>query len=239
MAIISVHNLHVTLNRHHILDGLSFDIEKGDIAAIIGPNGSGKTTLLKTILGLVPYQGEIQILGKLPRELAEIASNIGYVPQRLEFDRSMPITVEELLRIHFSAGNFLPKDTLALIGVDTLLHRLLGALSGGEFQRVLLSLALLNDPEILFLDEPVASIDIEGAAEIYTLLETLTKEKGITVLLVSHDVDIVYRYANKVLCVNHQLLCKGAPHEALTKEVIERLYGGNQALYVHKEKRYV
>ncbi len=223
MPIISVKNLHVTLNKHHILDGLSFDIEKGDVAAIIGPNGSGKTTLLKAILGLVPYEGEIRIFEKSPRELAEIASRIGYVPQRLEFDRTMPVTVEELLRVHLSGTHALPQHTLALIGVDTLLRKSLGSLSGGEFQRVLLGLALLNEPEILFLDEPVASIDIEGAAEVYQLIVNLRKEKDITVVLVSHDVDVVYRYANTVLCVNHVLLCKGAPEKTLTEDVIEKL----------------
>ena len=191
------------------------------------------------MLGLVPYQGEIQILGRAPWELAEIASKIGYVPQRLEFDRTMPVIVEELLKAHLSAKNSLPKDTLALIGVKALLSQSLGSLSGGEFQRVLLGLAMLNEPEILFLDEPAASIDIEGAAEVYKLMETLRKEKAITTVLVSHDVDVVYRYANSVLCVNHKLLCKGIPEKALTKEVIEKLYGGNQAVYAHKEKRNV
>lgn len=240
MKAISARNLHVTLGDHHILDGLSFDVDKGDIVAIIGPNGSGKTTLLKAALGLVPYQGELLVLGKKPRELTDIVSKIGYVPQRLDFDRTMPVIVEELLQIHLSAGRALPKNTLELTGVDALLSKGIGSLSGGEFQRVLLALALLNEPELLFLDEPVASIDIEGAAEIYQLIAKIRKEKEITVILVSHDVDVVYSHATTVLCINHQLLCRGAPHEALTHETLKKLYGGeHHALYEHKEKRHV
>ena len=238
MTIIAVRDLNITLNNHHILNGLSFDIEKGDIAAIIGPNGSGKTTLIKAMLGLISYQGEIKIMDKSPRELSAIASKVGYVPQRLDFDRTMPVTVEELLKIHLATTNSLPQDILTLMGVNTLLSKSLGSLSGGEFQRVLLGLALLNRPELLFLDEPVASIDMEGAIEVYQLIAKLKKEKEITVVLVSHDVDVVYRYANTVLCVNHKLLCQGVPEKALTEEVMEKLYGSHQALYEHKEKRH-
>ena len=115
-------------------------------------------------------------------------------------------------------------------------------LSGGEFQRVLLALALLNNPEVLFLDEPAASVDIEGAGELYVLLQRLQKEKKITIVLVSHDVDVVYRYATEVLCINHRIICKGTPQDALTPETMEKLYGGQQSLYAHrghKEKQHV
>lgn len=238
MSIISARDVNVILNAHHILEGITFDIEPGEIAAIIGPNGSGKTTLLKTLLGLVPYEGEITIAGSSPARLHTVASKIGYVPQRLEFDRTMPITVHELFAIHLRKGARIPTQTLKVVGVDRLLERKLGVLSGGEFQRVLLALALLNDPEILFLDEPAASVDIEGAAEIYQLITTLRKERLLTILIVSHDVDVVFRYADKVLCVNHRLLCKGAPQDALTAKVMEELYGKLQTPYHHKEQRH-
>ncbi len=238
MPIISARNVDVTLNNHHVLEHITFDIEPGEIVAIIGPNGSGKTTLLKALLGLVPYVGEITIAGYSPARLRAVSSKIGYVPQRLEFDRTMPITVRELFAIHLRKGARIPIQTLEVVGVDRLLERNLGVLSGGEFQRVLLALALLNDPEILFLDEPAASVDIEGAAEIYQLITTLRKERLLTILMVSHDVDVVFRYADKVLCVNHRLLCKGAPQDALTAKVMEELYGGYQTPYHHNEKRH-
>jgi zinc transport system ATP-binding protein len=239
MAVLSVKNLHVTLNEHHILDDVSFEVEKGQIAAVIGPNGSGKTTLLKAILGLIPYSGAISILGADPAAIQKISGKIGYVPQRLEFDRTMPVTVEELLSIHASKKNIgRIHEALSLAHAEQLLKKPVRILSGGEFQRVLLTLALLNDPEVLFLDEPVASIDIEGSSEIYALLQELKDKKKLTIILVSHDVDIVFHYATTVLCINHQLLCRGVPHEALTPETLKKLYGGQHALYAHKEKRH-
>ncbi len=239
MAILSVKNLNVTLNGHHILDDVTFEIERGEIVAVIGPNGSGKTTLLKAILGLIPSSGVISLFGTAPALIQKVGGKIGYVPQRLEFDRTMPVTVEELLLIHAAPGNEPQKirEALSLAEAQHLLKKRLGVLSGGEFQRVLLALALLNDPEVLFLDEPVASIDIEGSNEIYALLRELREKKQITVILVSHDVDVVYHYATRVLCINHQLLCQGVPHETLTPETLEKLYGGQHALYAHKEKQ--
>lgn len=232
--IISVKNLNVALGSHHILQDISFEITKGEIVAIVGPNGSGKTTLLKTLLGFIPYQGEISVLGQPPRSLSRVASQIGYVPQHLEFDRTIPITVSELLAVHATKNGVSAKDTLAGVGAENLLHRPLGVLSGGEFQRVLLALALLNQPEIIFLDEPAASVDVEGAGEIYELIEDLQKKKGLTIVIVSHDIDVVFHYANNVLCLNHRLVCQGAPKKALTKEALEELYGPHGAVYTHK-----
>lgn len=237
MNILSVKNLNVILNKHHILKDITFDIKKGEIAAIIGPNGSGKTTLLKAILGFIPYSGEISLLGAAPSSIQKISGKIGYVPQRLEFDRAMPMSVSELLLIHsLRAEEENIRRVLSLANAEHLLKSSLGVLSGGEFQRVLLALALLNKPEILFLDEPVASIDIEGSGEIYALLKELHEKEKITVVLVSHDVDVVYHYATTVFCVNHQLVCQGSPREALTTETLEELYG-HHTLYAHEEKR--
>ncbi|MCI0532678.1 metal ABC transporter ATP-binding protein [bacterium] len=246
MSVLSVENLHVTLNGHNVLKGVSFEIGKGEIAAIIGPNGSGKTTLLKAALGLIPYSGNISLLGMPPSSIKKISGKIGYVPQRLDFDRTMPVTVSELLSIHNKSHETeesrgktdIMNRTLSLARTEHLLKKRLGVLSGGEFQRVLLSLALLNRPEVLFLDEPVASVDIEGAGEMYALLKELREREGITVVLVSHDVDIVFRYATTVLCINHELICHGAPHAAMTRENLEKLYGREYDLYAHKEKRH-
>lgn len=235
MSIISVKNLNVVLNNHHILKDISFDIDKGEIVAIVGPNGSGKTTLLRALLGFLPYRGEIVIAGEPPKSLITISSRIGYVPQHLEFDRTIPVTVEELLAIHqLKKSRGAIAQALAAVGAEKLLGKRLGVLSGGEFQRVLLALALINQPEILFLDEPVAGVDVEGAGEIYELIKSLQKKQALTILLVSHDIDVVFRYAGKVLCINHALICQGVPREALTKETLEGLYGGERALYVHK-----
>lgn len=237
---ISVKNITVVLNHHRVLADISFDVEHGAMVAIVGPNGSGKTTLLKAMLGLLPYKGDIRMLGAAPAALSRVARRIGYVPQRLDFDRTMPVTVEELLGAHLidrTRTNAIPK-ALAAVQADDLRHRMLGALSGGEFQRVLLALALLNEPEILFLDEPAAGVDVEGMTEFYGFLQDLRAKKDMTIVMVSHDMDVVFRHATEVLCVNHSLICQGAPHAALTAETMSRLYGMEQTLYPHKEKRH-
>ena len=240
MSIISVQHLNVVLNGHHVLQDISFEIEKGNIIAIVGPNGSGKTTLLKALLGLIPYRGKVLVMDHPPHLLRNISSNIGYVPQRLDFDRTIPVTVRELLAIHSDRQEEAAmRETLALVGAEHLLDKRLGILSGGQFQRVLIALALLNGPEILFLDEPAASIDVEGVGEFYELIRILKEEKHLTILLVSHDIDVVFGFTDSVLCINHQLLCSGVPHEALTKETLEKLYGRAHTLYAHKEKQHV
>lgn len=237
-SVISAQNVGVVLNGHRVLSDVSFDIAKGTVAAIVGPNGSGKTTLMKAMLGLVSFQGDISILGARPDTLAPVASHIGYVPQHLDFDRTMPVTVEELLGFHLTphTKSTAIAEALDAVHATELRDRMIGVLSGGEFQRVLLALALLNHPELLFLDEPAAGVDIEGAAEFYALIRELRAERRMTVIMVSHDIDVVFRHADTVLCINHALVCQGAPRDALTADTLSRLYGAEHDVYLHKEK---
>jgi len=241
MPIISVKNLNVSLNSHRILESISFDINQGEITAIIGPNGSGKTTLLKALLGLTPYTGDIKIFNSTPRKLHEIAHKIGYVPQRLEFDRTIPMTIKELFSLHLLKGQTEDSilKTLDLIRARHLIDKRVGILSGGEFQRIILALALLNDPELLLLDEPSSNVDAEGVMEFYSLIKELRAKKNLTILLVSHDIDVVYKYATSVLCVSHKLLCHASPSEALTTETLERLYGKHQKFFAHENNGHV
>ncbi|OGZ97333.1 MAG: hypothetical protein A3J10_00405 [Candidatus Sungbacteria bacterium RIFCSPLOWO2_02_FULL_54_10] len=237
---ISVKNLNVVLNGHRVLADVSFDVSAGSIAAIVGPNGSGKTTLMKAMLGLIPYQGESAVLGVPSAALNQrVAARIGYVPQRLDFDRTMPVTVAELLDVHLldRSRKNAAHEALSAVDARDLLPKMIGVLSGGEFQRVLLALALLNKPDILFLDEPAAGVDIEGAAEFYARLQDLRAQRHITIVMVSHDMDVVFRHATTVLCINHVLVCQGAPSDALTPDTMHALYGPEHALYPHKEKR--
>ncbi len=234
MNTISTNNLTVKYNDHKVLDDITFDVKKGDVVTIVGPNGSGKSTLLKTLLGFIPYHGSAQILGTSPKTINKISDKIGYVPQVLNFDRTMPITVRELLNIYrtnHQSTHF--KDTLHMFSVDSLLDKQLGVLSGGQFQRVLLALSLQNHPEILFLDEPTAGIDVEGAGEVYELIAELRKSDVITILMVSHDMDVVYKYSDQVLCLNHKLICQGVPAQTITPEILEQLYGKHQAGFKH------
>lgn len=232
MPIISVHDLTVTIQEHTILDHLTFDIAAGEITAIIGPNGAGKTTLLKTLLGLLPYQGTIRILDTSPQ--TQRAVGIAYVPQFLEFDRTVPLTVTELLSIYAVEPSTIA-PSLEAVGAEKLLKKRIGSLSGGEFQRVLIALSLLNDPKILFLDEPVSGVDSEGAIEVYDLITQLNRERQMTIVLVSHDLDVVFRHANQVICINKHLLCHGIPRETLTPEQLAALYGSKQTFYFHEQ----
>jgi len=224
MSFLKVHDLSVRYGEQKVLDKISFSVEKGEIVAVIGPNGSGKTTLVGALIGLVPHVGEV-IWTDRP--------TIGYVPQNIDFDRSFPLTVEELMLLRLPNHRFWRHDegahetvTHALkdVGASRLIEKPIGVLSGGELQRVLIASALLPNPSLLVLDEPSSGIDIEGEETIYGLIHRIAEERGMTVILVSHDLDIVFRYASKVVCVNRRLVCTGVPNEVLTPETLARAY---------------
>ncbi len=231
MNVASVKNLTVKYGHHLILDNLSFTILEKSITAIIGPNGSGKTTLLKAMLDLIPFQGTVRILGT---SLRQARSDIGYVPQRFSFDTSFPITVTEYLTLAQKKKNQSAIDTqLEEVDMRDRSQQLLGELSGGQLQRVLVAKALLNQPRILFLDEPAAGIDIGGERNFYELIQHLNQTHGVTILVVSHEIDIVYKYATQVLCLNKRMLCMGKPREILTSDTLRQLYGQEASLYQH------
>ncbi|MCK5504678.1 MAG: metal ABC transporter ATP-binding protein [Thermodesulfovibrionia bacterium] len=244
MTALSVENLCVKAGNSHLIENVSFRIEEGKIVAIIGPNGAGKTTLIKAVLGLIPYEtGSVLLFGH-PFKHNNSHIRVGYVPQRLEFDRTFPLTVSELLRFTtppFYSFPFHRKrrekeyigKQLEIVGAHDLKNRNIGSLSGGELQRVMVAKAIVNDPQILFLDEPASGVDIEGQERFYDLIRRLNKEKGLTVILISHDLNIVYRFADNVLCLNRRLVCSGRPAEALTDEVIKSVYGEMMGGYIH------
>jgi len=232
--ILSAKNLSVTIGGRTLVKGVTFDLHEGDILALIGPNGAGKTTILKALLGILPSEGEIKWQKKI---------SIGYVPQRFTFDANFPLTVQELLSFRVKGARFWfrPKKTCTIIsnilqtvGAEKLMKRRIGKLSAGELQRVLLAYALVDNPQILFLDEPVAGVDIEGEENFYNLITRLNKEKNITIILVSHDLNIVYKYAREVICVDKKMLCFGAPHKALTAEVLKEAFGRDVTSFKHK-----
>ena len=243
MKALSVENLCVKINNIHLIENITFSIEEGSIVAIIGPNGAGKTTLVKAILGLIHSIGSISIFG-IPFSGKKSHINIGYVPQRLEFDRTFPLTVSELLSFTIPpifSFPFIKKRQektyiyrlLETVGAQDLADRGIGSLSGGELQRVMIAKAIVNEPKILFLDEPASGVDIEGQERFYDLIMRLNKEKGLTVILISHDLNIVYRFADNVLCINRKLICSGKPAEMLTDEVIKGVYGEMMGAYIH------
>lgn len=228
----------VRYSEHTVVDNVSFSICQGEIAAIVGPNGSGKTTLMKALLGLTPSRGEIMILGQ---HFHNTRHRVGYVPQRFTFDRDFPITVEEFLRLakRNQCSNSRIGTVVKEVGLTPLvLRKRLGNLSGGQLQRILIAQAILNDPAILFLDEPSTGIDVAGETAIHDVIEHLNKEHHTTVLMVSHDISMISCLADQVLCLNKKLLCSGPPHKALTQKSLGELFGSHHSLYEHHQHRH-
>ena len=230
--ILDVCDLLVAFNNEEVLKDISFSVNEGNVLAIIGPNGAGKTVLFRALMGLIPYNGDIKW-----REDVKI----GYVPQKLMEKAELPLTVKEFFIL--KSKNLFFKDKQL---VESIFHELksvglkpetlnqqLTNLSRGQFQRVLIAWAILGHPNVLLFDEPTAGIDIAGEGSVYNLLHKLQDERGMSVLIISHDLNIVYRYADKVLCLNKENICFGEPKKALTSEQIKRLYG-ESAFYHHE-----
>lgn len=222
--ILEVKNLSVVLDGEDILKNISFEVGRGEALSIIGPNGAGKSVLFRALLGLLPYRGEISWRDEV---------KIGYIPQRFAVDRSIPITVREFIllkspRFWFCTKEFMEHvdHELDLVGLPKdILAKRLGELSGGQLQRLLVSWAMLNHPEVLLFDEPTAGIDVGVEETIYNLIRRLQKERGTTILLISHDLNVVYKYAENVLCLNREMLCHGRPREVLNPQELATVYG--------------
>ncbi|MEK7627285.1 MAG: metal ABC transporter ATP-binding protein [Patescibacteria group bacterium] len=225
MPILEIKNLKVIVDGHEIIGGLDFSVEKNETLAIVGPNGAGKTVLFKAILGLLPHSGDVKWANGV---------KVGYVPQRVELIRDFPLSVGDFFDIQNislqSAGILL---NLLGIGVVDIFSANLGILSGGEFQKVLIASALADNPDIVFFDEPTAGVDVTGEATIYKILTRLQDTKKFAIILISHDLNVVYKYADKVLCLNKRQLCYGHPLHELTAENLQRLYGEDSALHHH------
>ena len=210
-----------------VIIDLSFNVDEGEVLAILGPNGAGKTTLLKALLGIVPYEGVVEW-----RE----GVKVGYVPQRLPFIKDVPLSVKEFFQLE-NVSESETKEVLRSIGLgEEFLGKKIGDLSSGQFQRILIGWALASNPNVLLFDEPLAGIDIGGQESVYNLLERLKEEKNLTILFVTHELSIVYRLADRVLCLNKKMLCSGAPREKLTPEAISNLYASPVKFYQHKHE---
>jgi zinc transport system ATP-binding protein len=234
-TILEVKNLSVAFEREEILRDISFSVGRKEALAIIGPNGAGKTVLFRALLGLIPYTGTIQWAQNI---------RIGYVPQKFFVERGTPLTAKEFFllqaeRFWMPQKEFLThlEHELRLVGLEPeILHKPLGDLSGGQIQRLLISWAMLPHPDVLLFDEPTAGIDAGFEETAYQLIHRVQNERGTAVLLISHDLNFVYRYAEKVLCINKNMVCHGLPQEVLKPEELARIFG-SEKLYVHKEAR--
>lgn len=235
---VTVEHLTVKYDHFTVLEDVNITIPEGSIAAVIGPNGSGKSTLVKAILDLIPvHEGSISIFDTAIRH---VRPRIGYVAQRFDFDRQFPITVEEFLRLSSQSNISVNtiKSAIHEVGLfDSILTHKLGTLSGGQLQRILIAQAIMHQPDLLILDEPSTGIDIMGEATFYSILDHLNQHHGTTILMVSHDVTMVQKNVDIVLCVNKRLLCSGPPNKTLTDTQLKKLYGDHRHAFKHEHHK--
>jgi len=227
--LIELKNVSVQLRQRTVLDNINLTLRSNEIVTLIGPNGAGKSTLMKVILGLItPSSGERIKHGKY---------SVGYVPQKLSIDPTLPLNVDRFLSL---AGPFDPSqrlEALRQVNAHHLTRSPMLALSGGEFQRVLLARALLRKPKLLALDEPSQGMDITGQGELFNLIKEIRSELNCCVLMVSHDLHLVMSGTDKVICLNQHICCSGLPDTVSTHPEYLQLFGkseaDNLALYTH------
>ena len=212
-----------------VLENVGIFVEPGEIVTLIGPNGSGKTTLVRTILGLLkPDAGEIRL---------RPGARIGYVPQRLTVDPVLPLTLRRFLELGGRHGEPKLRSVAAEVGVDTLLDRQVHELSGGELQRMALARALLRQPDLLVLDEPLQGVDFGGQLALFQLIDRVRRTRGCGVLMVSHDLHLVMAGTDRVVCLNRHVCCSGRPESVSRHPEYLALFGPraaeNLAVYTH------
>lgn len=232
MSLISAKGLCLQYAGVTALKNIDIAISSGEIVTVIGPNGSGKSTLLRALIGSKkPASGTITRKPGL---------RIGYVPQRLSIEANMPLTVHRFLSLPRSHSPTKIAAALTRVGVPDCERSQMTQLSGGQFQRVLLARALLGEPEILMLDEPTQGLDQPGIAGFYQLLETVRREMGCAVLLISHDLHVVMSASDRVICLNGHICCEGTPNVVSKAPEYRALFGagthGAMALYQHAHK---
>jgi zinc transport system ATP-binding protein len=261
VPVLQIEHLTVYQGQHAAVQDVSFALQPGTDTAIVGPNGAGKSTLTQAILGLLPRkQGTIQIFGRPLSRLGHLRHQIGYVPQNFVFDRSFPIAVNELvglgwidLQTQSSSSTFWQQSLQALaikrdrhqrkqaaiaqalqrVDAYHLRHQPIGTLSTGQLKRALLAYCLVLPRKLLVLDEAFAGVDAQGEADFYALLHQLKQEQQWTVLQVSHDLDMVSRHCDRVLCLNQRLICHGQPEVALSPQNLLAAYGPAFSRYQH------
>ncbi|MCL4406034.1 MAG: metal ABC transporter ATP-binding protein [Patescibacteria group bacterium] len=230
--ILEVKNLSVAFGQIKILSHLSFSVKEASTLAVIGPNGAGKTLLFRALIGAERHSGEV---------VWKPGIKIGYIPQKLDLERDLPVTALELLMAKAAIVKLGAKhvdESLKLVDLPIKDARQpIGNLSGGQFQRALIAFALIGEPEVLLFDEPTAGVDAPGQEKIYELTNRLKKEKHLTVIIISHDLSLVYEYADEVLCLNREKICFGKPQEVLEPQALEKLYGSPHKYYIHNDHR--
>ena len=229
MSLIRAENMSAGYGELPALKDVSLEINKGEIVTVVGPNGSGKSTLMKALMGVIPVStGHVERAPGL---------TFGYVPQSLHINPTLPLTVERFLALPQRRAKEDVLRVLERVGAADTLSRQMTALSGGQFQRVLLARALLAEPDILILDEAAQGLDQPGIAAFYHLVESVRSDTGTAVLMVSHDLNVVMRASDRVICLNGHICCQGTPASVAAAPEYHALFGhgegGAFAIYSH------
>ncbi len=241
--LVTIKNLCVTLGGNPILRGVNASLVHRSITALIGLNGAGKSTLLRALVKEVPYTGRIEFHCGHDHSRPD-PEHVGYVPQKLRIEANLPLTVYDLFAMTLQRRPLFLGATrrvrqrmaqmLERVNALALMHRPVEKLSGGELQRVLLALAMEPHPELLLLDEPAAGIDFKEGEKFYDLIAKLNRETGATILLVSHDTNVVDRMAHHVLCLKDgRIACQGPPREIINETMLEQIFGSRKGFYDH------
>lgn len=244
--IVELENVSVAYDGVLALSDVSFTVHRGEYVAVLGPNGSGKSTLIRAILGLIrPSRGRVRLFGTPPWELSfRERERIGYVAQESWVHPQFPITVYDVVLMGRYAHLGLFKrpgredqraveQALVRVGIAELAGRRIGQLSGGQRQRALIARALATEPELLILDEPTTSLDVQMTEGLYELIDELHLELRLTVIVVSHDVGVVTRWADTIACLAGRLVAHGRPGEVLTPGTLECMYGQDATVFGH------
>jgi zinc transport system ATP-binding protein len=228
MALVSARNIGYRIGERVILHDIDFDLEPGQITTIIGPNGAGKSSLVNIVIGLTTrFDGELNRQSGL---------TVGYMPQKSNINPLMPITVRRLMSLTRACSRRQALEALDKTGAAHLIDHQVGALSGGEMQRVMLARCLLGNPGLIVLDEPTAGVDITGEAQLYELIGRIRDDSGCAILMVSHDLHLVMSRTDQVLCLNQHLCCSGQPESVSRHPEYLALFGGHAdaiAIYTH------
>lgn len=225
--LLTVENVNLTLQGNRILHEVTLQVSSGEIVALIGPNGAGKSTLVRIVLGLIRADsGQIRLKPGI---------RIGYMPQRLVVDSTLPLSVQRFITLGTPASRERVRAALAEVGATHVLDSPVQAISGGEMQRVLLARALLREPELLVLDEPIQGVDLNGQYELYDLISGLRRQRGCGILMVSHELHLVMAATDHVLCLNQHVCCSGHPDHVARDPAYLELFGldGAQRLAIY------
>ncbi|RLF97811.1 MAG: metal ABC transporter ATP-binding protein [Thaumarchaeota archaeon] len=244
---IIVEDLVVEYDGYRALEELSFKMKLPKFLTIMGPNGAGKTTLLRALIGLIkPVRGNISVLGFNPlREALKLRRLVGYVPQRERIEASVPFKVKSVVlmgrlcrrkvpRIPSKEDIKMAKEALAKVGAEDLWDKPFSRLSGGQQQRVLIARALISNPKLLLLDEPLTAIDVTSQWEILETLKKLERDEGIGIILVTHDINPVVEYTDEVMLLNRRLIAYGSLTDVLTEENLKKAYGPKVKVVAHE-----